>query len=232
MNYQWTPKDLIPLCTAAAGYVVGILHTAAANFRERRKALNAVLFSLLEVRWEITASSSSAISGALKAILIENFGPQAAEELAKPEIRNFFRQLITSAVASGREGMMERYVEAVKILAPFYPLIAHRLSGERIMAVDKQLHEYYERLRANPSLTTDPAAPFTIDELEDHTLDRAFVHARQSLTDSIALISKCYWGPMRWRISSALRDQDLRSSPDELIAFIKKNLEPLLPVAR
>jgi hypothetical protein len=52
-----TFRDIVPLATAVAGYIVGTLRTAAANLRERRKALNAVVYALLKLRRDVDASN-------------------------------------------------------------------------------------------------------------------------------------------------------------------------------
>jgi hypothetical protein len=208
------------------------MNTEAANVRERRKALNAVLYTLLEIRWEVMASNPATILAVLKELLTERFGPQADQEFAKPEIRDFFRQLIAAAVPADREGLAERYVQSVQTLAPFYPLIAHRLTGAQITAFDQKMHEHYDRLRAHPVLAADPNVPLAIGQLEDHTLETAFAHAKQSLTDSIDLIRRCYKSPMRWRIKAVLRRQDQQASADQFVSFFKKNLGSLISGSR
>ena len=90
-----------------------------------------LLFSLLEMRWEIITSNPRLMMAAMLRLLVERFGGQAGT----------------------------RYSEAVQTLAPFYPIIADRLAGEGIIRIDTRLREHYDRVRQHPIIAADPLVP-------------------------------------------------------------------------
>ena len=61
-------RDLLPLGTAVVGYAVGGLHTALANIRERRKALNSLLYVLLQLRFEVKKSNPTYLLAAIRQV--------------------------------------------------------------------------------------------------------------------------------------------------------------------
>jgi hypothetical protein len=228
MSEQLSLKDLIPVGIAFAGYFAGTLHTAAANIRERRKALNAVLFSLLEMRWEIITSDPRLMMAAIRRLLVERFGGQAELELSKPDVRQFFSQLLSSLVSAERDGIGTRYSEAVQTLAPFYPIIAHRLAGEGIIRIDTRLREHYDRVRQHPIIAADPLVPASLALIEDRTLSQMFDEASKRLAADLKDIARQFGLLARLRIYRMIKDQDERVLSDAFYGSLKIALEPML----
>ncbi len=65
---------IVPLVTGVLAYAFGQLQARGSLVRERKKALNAVLYSLLELRWEIMASDPEVLLRTLNRFIRERFG--------------------------------------------------------------------------------------------------------------------------------------------------------------
>ena len=223
-----TLKDCIPIAIALGSYLVGMLHSTAENMRERGKALNSVIHSLLEMRWEIKTSNPSLALAALQKFVQERLGSDAGMELSKPEVQQFVRQLFASFMPGEREGIGERYTAAVQTLAPFYPLTAHLLSAGSIIRIDARIREHYDRLRQHPLIAADAKAPAALALLEDRSLIRAIEEAAERLSaDLEALCSRC--GPLtRLRIRRAMREQDTRASSKEFYSVLEEAMSQIL----
>ena len=227
LSDQLSLKDFIPVGTAFAGYLVAALHNAAANIRERRKAVNSVLYSLLEVRWEVKTSDPRFVMAALRRFLLERFGAQAEVELSKSEIQQFLREFVASVTPGERDGIVKRYSDAVQKLAPFYPLIAHRLAGEGIICLDVRLRTHYDLLRKHPFFAADRKTPVSIEMLEDHTLSQAFEQADKTLTCNLKAVSSSCGLLTRMRIRRMMKYQDEHASSDSFFDFLRTALEPI-----
>jgi hypothetical protein len=229
LSEQLSIKDWIPVGIALAGYLAGVLHNTAANVRERRKAVNSVAYSLLEMRWEVKTSNPSLIMAALRQFLLSRFGAQADIELSKPEVQQFFRQFLASVANGDRDGIGKRYSDAVRTLTPFYPIIAYRLSGESIIRIDTRIRTHYDQLRDHPIIAGDPNTPVSVALIEDRTLSQAFDEAVRSLSGDLQEVSSCCGLLTRMRIRRTIKEQDERVTSDKVFKLLTTTFEPILP---
>ncbi len=207
---------LIPLVTGLIGYVSAALQSIGTLRRERHKALNGVLYSLLEIRWEIRASDPALMQETLRRMISKRLGEGSAPILETPEAQRLIGQLLDIRIPLlKKERLATRYAEAVKATVPFCPLIAHRLAGMDVVSLDQSLRSYYEGIRRHPALALDPNVPASITRLESRTIEQGFTEAQLKLTKDVRRIA---WrlGPATWvKAHFALRRQDRRLSPDE-----------------
>lgn len=224
-------KDiLIALVTGVIAYLSATLQTIGAFRRERRKALNGVLYSLLEIRWEIIASDPKLVNEFLRRLIEERFGKESTSILETSEVQSLVGQLLDTRVPFlETEGLASRYAEAIETLVPFCPLIAHRLAGTKIVNLDQSLRKYYQSSRRHPAVTLDPNAPAAITRLETSTIEQAFCEGTQKLTSDVKRIA---WelGPLTGvKALLELKRQDRRFSTDEFYDLFNRVVSPVLP---
>jgi hypothetical protein len=211
-----TLRDLLlPFLGAAAGYVVGVLQTAATNLRDRRRALNAVLFSLLQMRGEILTSNPRDMLAALGRYLSKRFGPEATKALADSNVRALIYQVMQDLTSARIPSLETRYQEAIKTLVPFYPLLAYRLRGDRISLLSAFSKNYYERVRQIPDIANDPNAPTALRVIEHHTADVAFAKAASQLAEDICAVASAFSVFGRSRVMSVLEEQSKPIADEE-----------------
>lgn len=208
INTTLSLRELLPVATAVAGYLAGGLHTALANIRERRKALNALLYVLLQLRFEIRRSNPKQVLGALKTFISQRYGSDTALKLDDPALHEVLVAALGKAVEVDSKQISTRYFETVSDLAPFDPLLAYRLTGDQVVRYEGVVNRYYESLRQLPDLANDPHAPPTLAVMEQHTLDLAFEHAMEQLSSDVKRVARASW-TFNWPSAIwALRRQD------------------------
>jgi hypothetical protein len=209
-----TYRDLIPIGTAIAGYVAGTLKVAAANVRERRKALNTTLYALLKLRSEARSGNPRELLLQVRRFMVARFGVGVVDLITRPELRSFIYRTVQDASTAKMTVAIDQYREAVKALAPFYPLLAHRLDADRAANLQTLIRGYYERVRLQTDLPEVHSDPQAMDLMEDQTLDLAFTKALERLSDDIHAVAGKLWWLSRRAALSALRQQD-RPADDE-----------------
>lgn len=227
MTLNLTLRDLVPVVTAAMGFLVGGLHTTAANFSERRQARNAVLYSLLEMRHQIWLSNPRILLVAIGRVLDKRCGPNAASELAHAGARQLLYELFESNSAARLTSLTQRYADAVHALAPFYPLLAYRLLGDRALQLDGMIKHYYEQIRARPDVANDPQAPAILTIWEDRTLDIAFDKALEQLAEDVRRVAWRGWLYRYIQVIRVLHRQDT-GMDNNLDAVLTEQMDRIL----
>src|SRR5258707_10406486 len=83
-------RDLVlPLITGFIGYLISQRQANRAFVRERSKALNTALYSLLEMKWDVQCSNPAQAMKLLRRVLLDRFGRIALDFLAIPANRRF-----------------------------------------------------------------------------------------------------------------------------------------------
>jgi hypothetical protein len=158
-----TLQILIPVVAALAGAGVAGLAGETRHYvelrRERRKALNRVLWCQLDL-W--TALSRYDLTGALEVVM-----PRFADRLGVVEAdlspannREVVAELVADNILPDREPDLDlKYAASVEALASFEPVLAYRLSGKtELQFYREQVNSYMaaavDRLPMEP---TDPA---------------------------------------------------------------------------
>lgn len=144
-----TPRDvLLPFLGAGAGYVIGVLQTAAANMRERRKALNTVLYALLQMRREARISNPRAvILPQISDLILRRFGPDAVARFVQMGVPAVIYDALQATAGDRLSALTTQYNEAVRALIPVDPLLAYSLTGDRLIRLDSFVKNYYEHVR-------------------------------------------------------------------------------------
>jgi hypothetical protein len=223
-----TFRDIVPLATAVAGYIVGTLRTAAANLRERRKALNAVVYALLKLRRDVDASNPRQTLVQLSRLLIKRFGEEAIVALAQPGVRNLVYDAVRSFSADRMTNVAQRCAESIGMLVPFCPLLAYRLAGDRVAQLHPFVSRYYDSIRARPGVVSDPRGSEILAAMEDQTLDVAFKKTQEELADDIRCVAAKISIFSRLRILRTLRMQDDDVSDDEFEAEFGAHFDGML----
>jgi hypothetical protein len=224
-------KDVyIALVTGLIGYLSATLQTIGTLRHERHKALNAVLYSLLEIRRDIHASDPKLVKEILRRLISERFGKESAALLETPDMQSVVSQLLDTRLPFLQtEALASRYAEAVKALVPFCPLIALRLAGVQVVGLDQSLRSYYEGMRHHPIFALDPNAPASITKIEHRTVEQGFHEITLKLTQDVRRVA---WqlGPITWlKALLMLRRQNRRLSTDEFYSFFTRVIGPAMP---
>jgi hypothetical protein len=209
-------RDLLPLATAVAGYAVGGLRTALANVRERHKALNSLLYVLLQLRFELKRSNPTFLLDALSKIITSRYGPDIARSFGDPNIRRLLNSLLENAIGTQSAAASARYNDAVHALAPFHPLLAYRLTGEQVIQYEAFVKRYYDAVRQQPDILRDASAPAALGTMERQTLDLAFTKAMEQLAEDALQVAKASWTLKRFYARGVLQRQD--AAPDSELA--------------
>lgn len=219
---------VVPLLTALVGYFFSQMQAAGNIGRERYKALNGVLYTLLEMRWEMKTSNPSIAMEALRRVMVERFGDEAQRVLALPEVGQFFEQLFEHLLPSGRDSLAKRYSEAVQVIVPFYPTVAYQLASPDIIHLDSKIRTYLDKVRQHPAIVLDPAAPASMSILQHQLLAKAFDQALTKLTEDLQRIVALYPFFKQIKIARVVRSQDRGDSTDELYKFVNETFEKLM----
>jgi hypothetical protein len=223
--FSLTIRDVVlPLVSAAVGYLASQLQLSRALGRERTKALNCLLYALLEIRLEVRSSDPRILINVIGAYVEKKYGAEGTATLARPEIREFLKQLTDFVISPNRGSMAQRYSTAVQAIVPFYPMAAHELAGPEIVQLDSRLTSYWENVRKLPMVDLDPRAQKTIKELEDGLLLRALEHAEVRLSDSLKLVSRLYPVLRRIEIARLLKKNDNVNIEKDFQLFAEQTL--------
>ncbi|MEJ1961791.1 MAG: hypothetical protein WDO56_09680 [Gammaproteobacteria bacterium] len=122
---------MIPLATAILGLLIGAviseMHVALAGARERRRALNVLLFDLLQLRFDIRTANPRLMMEMLQRIVRRKFGAAHANFTAPPELHQIMVRAHQELTRSDRFRLTERFQSALHALVPHDPMLAYSL---------------------------------------------------------------------------------------------------------
>lgn len=218
---------MLPVIAAAAGYAFGILRAVATQMRERRKALNAVLYYLLQMRWAVLVGNPRRALVSIQGQLSQRFGPHAGKALEQLDFRDLVFKVLDS-MADRSKALSEAYRNSVQELVSLEPLLADRLSSDRIMQLQADVRRYYEGVRARPEVIADPDAPPVLAKLERHTVDLAFDAAERRLGEDVRAVADTFWMRRRLQARRVLVRQDHEFSKEIIDNEMRDLLDMLI----
>jgi hypothetical protein len=237
-------SEWIAPISGIVGLIVGAFisefRIVLADARERRRALNVLLFDLLELRNDVRTSNPRLLIDTLQRILRRKF--------PGVDITAFLGQLLQPIIASIHKEVMgnsrlrltERYEGALHTLVPYDPMLAYRLAGsERLAAVERAIALYYDKIAQHPGVANDPNAPRFLSVIQDETTTALIDEVLKNLADDLRRIARARrWWLFRWlwmplAVQRALRRQGhgvTRTQEQELEAMIDRVI-PLMEAA-
>ena len=171
---DWIDK-LLPVLTLLLGWGLSQFGKFWADKKDDSKKLKRLLFNLLELRWllkrelDLNKDIGKYIE-LLKARLIEEFGPEAAQgvEVFKPMITPILEEKV---VEPERIKEIENNIDStINELAEIFPVFAYELSGQykikdRIEKAESYFNEVSDLLEEMPKELTDWIQPKISDDL-------------------------------------------------------------------
>ena len=214
---QW--QQWISLATATLGLFIGAglseLHVVLAGARERRRAFNVLLFDLLELRRDVCNSDPRKVIDTLFRVMQRKVGEEAAQVVTAPEFRAVIISVQKEIVGSDRLKLTQRYENALRSLVPHDPMLAYSLTGsERIVALERAIALYYEKVALHPEVARDANAPKFLGVMEGETTMALIGEAGNDLAADIKRVAQARrWWPFRlpwtpFAVQYALRRQD------------------------
>lgn len=234
-----TLKDWLPLLIGLAGIVAGAILTELraliAGSRERRRALNVLLYELLQLRFEIKTSNPRTVLEAISRIAERKYGAGVAQGLKDPAFVVLISKVFIEAGFSDTSKLAERYETAVRALVPFEPLLAYRLSGnERLAKLERVIGTYYREVSQMPSVVSDPNAPALLPIVANATTQILVEEVMRELATDVMIVARARaWPVLRWVwiplvTSIRLRRQD-RVATERLDRKLEELLEKVVP---
>lgn len=139
---------LIPVLAALAGAFIGGLvaevRTVLEMRRERRKALNRVLWTQLDLWYDLEQSDVGELIDEFMSGMAKRLGVTTDEFKIPAEHQDMFTAVLAQFVGEARNPDLDvNYEEAVDSLAIFDPILAFRLSGKTKFSRPREQSEAY-----------------------------------------------------------------------------------------
>lgn len=227
-------ENWAPLATAIVGLFVGALisefHVALAGARERRRALNVLLFDLLQLRHDVRNSDPNLVFGTFLRVIQKKFGDVATQFFDMPQFRTTLVDIHKVLQDSDRPKLTERYENAVRGLVPHDPVLAYRLSGNaQISGVERAVALYYARVAAHPDVIKERDAPKLLSVLEDETATALIAEALKDLSADVRQVARARrWRLIRWAWTPLSVEKVLVRQDQRPASTIDQEIEGLL----
>lgn len=223
---QW-----IAFATGIAGLLIGALiselHVALAGVRERRRALNVLLFDLLQLRFDVRTSDPRILIETLERITRKQF---PSEPWTMPaSVRSIVVNIQKETLGDTRRKLTERYETAIGALVPHDPLLAYQLAGrELISRLERAIGLYYEKIAQLPDVAKDPNAPQVLNVMVDETTSALIAEVLNELANDIHQVARArQWWPLRFIGSSSSVRRFLQRQDGLSLAAAERQLEVL-----
>lgn len=215
---------LLPIVTAVAGYVVGILQSVAADRRDRSKARNRVLYLLFQIRREVRVTNPREFLPIIANAVVKRVDAIPGELPDEKQVAALLSVLLEALSGQRRSRLTESYEAAVEDLVSTDPLLALRLTGPHIARLDAAVKEYYRRVQAQPEVIANPTAARVLASMETHALELALKESLEQLAVDIRELAASYLPIKRRRILRLLASQAAASAE----GVIEAELGPVL----
>jgi hypothetical protein len=234
--FHW--RDWLPLATAIAGLFLGAiiteLHVALAGGRERRRALNVLLFDLLQLRFDVCTSNPRAIVQTLIKVAQRKFGAQHVPAEKQRELQSIIGAVLEEVLRQDRVRLTERFTNAIQELAPHDAILAYRLAGrERLTGLENAIRLYYLKVSQHPDVIGDSQAPQILGVMQEETTTALIEEVLKELAADIERIARVRsWWPLRfwtpYAVKRAIRNQGAKPT-NKMEQEIEALIDRLVP---
>lgn len=194
--------------------------TAVAN--ANRRTTNKVLYSLLNIRFELLKLNSEKNVDEAIAVMEKTMGgkiPNELREQVKLQISETGSELMKDSVYDNLEEISEQFKDVIISFAEIDPSRAYRLGDScKFLVTQDYFEDYMENIRINYSSTLDK---MTLDSFEECLKRKSILEGTNSLKLEIAVLVKKTKRTIRKEIEGIIDRQDNPKAGEEINECMK-----------